>query len=213
MMEMTMQLVKKDFIHLTHSLRSLLMSWSVICIFLPLVNLGIALAMPALGAYLIFFSMMSYEEKNKGNLLTSTLPVRRESMCMAQYIETFIYIVVGIIFSHIGLGLKGLVDPVKLSLLVSVSWMFSIGLIYVSIILPCVFYFGTIKTKTVLVITYGAVFGGLTALNIGANQKAVLTLQNMSSGVSGFMMLAIAILIWITSYFISLRIFKNKDFK
>lgn len=72
-MRMTMKLVKKDFMHLGYSLKSLILSWLVLCTLLPLVNLGVALAMPALGAYLAFYSMMSYEEKNKGSLLTSAL--------------------------------------------------------------------------------------------------------------------------------------------
>nr|WP_302596920.1 ABC-2 transporter permease [uncultured Cellulosilyticum sp.] len=212
-MRMTMKLVKKDFMHLGYSLKSLILSWLVLCTLLPLVNLGVALAMPALGAYLAFYSMMSYEEKNKGSLLTSALPVTREAMCNAQYVEIFIYIIAGIICSSIGLGIKRLIDNVDLSVLASISVMFSFGIIYVSIILPCVFYFGTAKSRYILMITYGVTFGGATAFNMAEKSNLTLYLQRIGSGINGSIILLIALLIGVISYFISLKIFQNKDFK
>lgn len=212
-MEMTMKLVRKDFMHLGYSLKSLLIGWLVLCTFLPLINLGVALAMPALGAYLSFYSLMSYEEKNKGNLLTSALPVSRKSMCQAQYIETFIYIIGGMICSTIGLRLKGLVDMVDLSLAISVGFMFGIALTYTAIILPCVFHFGTAKSRYILAATYGGAFGLATSLNMAGDSGLLQGIKNIGSGISGILLIGMAVLLWGISYFISLKIFANKDFK
>lgn len=210
-MEMALKLVQKDFKHLTYSLKGVLISWCCICICLPLANLGTALVMPALGAYLIYYSMMSYEERNKGQNLIGALPINRSTICFGKYLEVFLYIIGGIICSQIGLKLKSFMDPVELSVVESSTLMLSVGLIYMGVILPISVRFG-VRARYILIITYGGMIGAVTALDLSENIKIMKWLQSIASGMNGVSILFIGISLWIISYFISLRFFKHKNF-
>lgn len=212
-MEMTMKLVKKDFIHLGCSLKNLLVMWVVLCTCLPVANLGFAIVMPALGAYITLNSMRSYEERNKGDFLTGALPVTRTQMCQAQYIEVLLYIIGGMILSTIGLGIKMLESDVQIAIWPAMSLMGIIGLIYTGIILPIILYFGVAKAKYVLMITYIIVFVGAFNMNAVAPEILNGVIEKVNGSIIGTISFLIAIIIWAVSYSISLVIFQNKDFK
>lgn len=212
-MGMTMKLVKKDFIHLGCSLKNLLVMWVILCTCLPVANLGFAIVMPALGAYITFNSMRSYEERNKGDFLTGALPVTRTEMCRAQYIEMLLYIIGGIILSTVGLGIRTLAYKGQIAMWPTISMMGIVALMYTSIILPIILYFGVAKAKYVLMIAYMIIFIGAFNVNTIAPEVFNEMIEKTSSGVKGMMIFLGAIIMWVISYCISLGVFQNKDFK
>ncbi|WP_054742866.1 ABC-2 transporter permease [Cellulosilyticum ruminicola] len=205
------QLIKKDFIHLTCSLRSVLISWILICLCLAMVSVGTSVTMPAFGAYMLFYSMKAYEERSKGYLLTASLPVKRKEVCKVQYLEALIFLIISMPCSALGLLLQNSIKgtkilPTAMMLLV----MFGIGLIYVSIIIPCVAYFGTHKSRYAVIIFYGFVVG-VASVDIVQNALRRVAAIGRVGNVGVF--IGIACLSFLLSYEISLWIFKNKDFK
>lgn len=205
------QLIKKDLIHLSCSLKSVLVSWILICLCLPLANVGIAITMPAFGAYMLFYSMKGYEERSKGHLLTAALPVKREEICKVQYLEALIFLVMSMPFSIIGLIMQRVMKGAEILLtpMIFVA-MFGIGLMYMSVIIPCVAYLGTTKSRYAVIILYGCVVG-LAATPATQNLLIRFGQNGRYSNIICF--IGIICLMWLLSYEISLGIFKNKDFK
>ncbi len=212
-MEMTMKLVKKDILHLGYSLKSIWMMWVTLCTCLPLANFGFAVVMPALGAYITFNSMRAYEERNKGDLLTGALPVTRVAICSAYYIEVLLYIIGGSILSAISLGLRILMNDMQMAIAPFIGIMIIVGLVYTSVIVPVLFYFGTAKARYVLLLTYIIVFMGASNAAKMDTHYVSSIIEKLNSGIGGILIFLIAIVMWIISYFISLNIFKNKDYK
>ena len=65
---MIAQIIKKDFIYLTTSLKSTLVMMLIFSLFMPMANMAFACVMPALVCYLGFYSLIAYEERNKSNI-------------------------------------------------------------------------------------------------------------------------------------------------
>lgn len=217
-MGMSMQLVKKDMVYLITSLKSVIIMGIVLALCLPFANIGFGIAMPALCTYLVVYSIMAYEERSKVMLLNISLPVTRKALCRAKYIEAFLFIIINTVLATVGTWVNYLVGEASYSgsfielIEPLVVTMLVLGGIYIGVILPLIFHFGTTKAKLILMVTYIIIFVG--ASNIGKiDMSSVFGNMEVLLGSFGqIILILIAVGALIISYSISLRIFEKKDF-
>ncbi len=216
----TLLLIKKNLIFLTTSIKSALVTSIFFCLFMPIWSIGFGVAMPALLGYILIYSIMAYEERSKVELMTAAMPISRKEMCASRYIESIIYLVGGCILAQIGLWLNFIsqlhmvigeilkITPILLAV------TFLIGAIYNSIILPVVFYFGTIKARYYLMFSYVLIFVvANTISSIGPVEQSIVVYINKLGHIMPILMLILGIIVYYISYRISLNIWKKKDFK
>ena len=216
---MIWELVEKDIIFLVASLRSTLVSITLLALFLPLTGIGFGIAMPALVCYIGFYGVLAYEERSKMHLLNLALPVTRKEICLSKYVYAIGLVIFATILSSIGTGLgvmtteSGEMSEFILRLPSYMILMFAIAVIYLSVIIPCVFYWGTIKARYVLMGLYMMIF-------IGASNINLIVLGRMDESFNGYLskhgvllLLIVAIICFSVSISISLRIWEKRDIK
>lgn len=212
---MIWELVKKDIIFLVASLKSTLVSITLLALFLPLTRIGFGIAMPALVCYIGFYGVLAYEERSKMHLLNLALPVTRKEICLSKYVYAIGLVVFATILSSIGTGLGvmttdgGEMSAFILKLPSYMVLMFAIAVIYLSVMMPCVFYWGTIKARYILMGIYVMIF-------IGASNMDLITLGKMSENFNGYLsghgiLLIVAVICFSISISISLRIWEKRD--
>lgn len=213
---MIAQIIKKDFIYLTTSLKSTLVMMLIFSLFMPMANMAFACVMPALVCYLGFYSLIAYEERNKSNIFNMSLPLSRQDICLSKYIENTIFIIFSSILALIGLwasqkSAASEIQFIESSSMQMLQIMLSIGLIYSAIILPCIFYFGTIKARYVLLATYVVIFVLANNIKNAALNEIMCKAANVFNGSLIFMLIG-AIIATIISYMISKLIWEKKEF-
>lgn len=214
---MIRELVKKDIIFLVDSLKSTLVSIILLALFLPLTGRGFGIAMPALVCYIGLYGVLAYEERSKMHLLNLALPVTRKEICLSKYVYGIGIVIFATIFSSIGMGLgvmtteSGEMSEFILRLPSYMILMFAIAVIYLSVMMPCIFYWGTIKARYVLMGIYIMIF-------IGASNINLITLKEMGESFNGYLsghgiLLIVAVICFSVSIRISLRIWEKRDVK
>lgn len=214
---MIWELVKKDIIFLVASLKSTLVSITLLALFLPLTGIGFGIAMPALVCYIGFYGVLAYEERSKMHLLNLALPVTRKEICLSKYVYAIGLVIFATILSSIGTGLgvmtaaSGEMSEFILRLPGYMALMFAIAVIYLSVIIPCVFYWGTIKARYVLMGLYIVIFIGASNINMIILAKMGESFNRYLSGHGVLLLLIVAIICFSVSISISLRIWEKRD--
>lgn len=216
---MIWELVKKDIIFLAASLKSTLIAIILFAICFPLSGISFGIAIPALVCYIGIYGILAYEERSKMHLLNLALPVTRKEICLSKYIYAIGLIVFTMILSIIGSGvgvvtreaqaLRGFVSELPLYM----TLMFTIAIIYLSVILPCVFYWGTIKARYVLMGLYIIIFIGASNINIMRIGTINESFNRYLSGHGMLLLIVVAMICFFISISISLRIWEKKDIK
>lgn len=213
---MVIQLIRKDLTYLTTSLKSTVWTLVIFSLCMPLLSLGLGCAIPALVCYIGFYNTLAYEERNKADLLNLALPVSRKDICLSKYIQVCLFIVVSSFLAVIGLMIKGYTSYeaafLRDYLKEIIPLMLSVAMIYSAIVLPCVFYFGTLKSRYILLFIYMLIF-------IVGNSAGMIDMEHMFEEIQkvcGAYISVVSLLgagiIFIISYFISLRIWERKAF-
>ncbi len=215
---MIWELVKKEVIFLTSSLKSTIVSIILMTLFLPTIGMGFGIAMPALACYIGFYGILAYEEKSKMHLLNLALPVTRKEICLSKYVYAIGFIVFVTLISSIGSGLGIVMRGGELGEFISslptyMTLMLTGAMIYLAIIVPCIFYWGTIKARYVLLGIYIAIF--IVASNVNSVMKETMSevLITTLFGRGMVLLLIIAVISMAISIGISLRIWEKKDVK
>lgn len=214
---MIWELVKKDIIFLVASLKSTLVSITLLAVFLPLTGIGFGIAMPALVCYIGFYGVLAYEERSKMHLLNLALPVTRKEICLSKYVYAIGLVIFATILSSIGTSIGVMItESGEMSEFISrlpgyMALMFAVAVIYLSVIIPCVFYWGTIKARYVLMGIYMMIF-------IGASNINLITMGKMGKSFNGYLsghgiLLIVATICFSVSISISLRIWEKRDVK
>ena len=214
---MIWELVKKDIIFLVASLKSTLVSITLLAVFLPLTGIGFGIAMPALVCYIGFYGVLAYEERSKMHLLNLALPVTRKEICLSKYVYAIGLVIFATILSSIGTSIGVMItESGEMSEFISrlpgyMALMFAVAVIYLSVIIPCVFYWGTIKARYVLMGIYMMIF-------IGASNINLITMGKMGKSFNGYLsghgiLLIVATICFPVSISISLRIWEKRDVK
>lgn len=214
---MIWELVKKDITFLVASLKSTLVSIILLALCLPLTGIGFGIAIPALVCYIGLYGILAYEERSKMHLLNLSLPVTRKEICLSKYIYAIGLVVFTMILSSIGSGLGVMATGrEELNAFISglplyMALMFTIAIIYLSVIIPCVFYWGTIKARYVLMGLYIIIFIGASNINIIRMGTIGESFNRYLSGHGIVSLIIAAMICFFVSIAISLRIWENKD--
>lgn len=213
---MIWELVKKDIIFLVASLKSTLVSITLLALFLPLTGIGFGIAMPALVCYIGFYGVLAYEERSKMHLLNLALPVTRKEICLSKYVYAIGLVVFATILSSIGTSIGVMItEGGEMSEFISrlpgyMALMFATAVIYLSVIIPCVFYWGTIRARYILMGLYMMIFIGASNINFIALGKMNESFNRYLSG-HGVLLLIAAVICFSVSISISLRIWEKRD--
>lgn len=105
-----------------------------------------------LGIYMWVYSPWSYDEQNKGEYLTSVLPVKRETFVLAKYAYSFFGLCCILIINGMGRVLmsgmtKGATNP-------PFSVLFLFGAVFIAVALPVILYLGITKSRYVIMLCY-----------------------------------------------------------
>jgi putative exporter of polyketide antibiotics len=192
----------------------------VFSFFIPMGNIALALAVPSMVVYLLTYGVFAYEEKNKAHLLNISLPVERSALCISKYLTGLIYItasgLISILGASLGAGLLGRNNLVHTATLMinTISILLAIALIYNSIVLPCIIYFGTIKMKYIIFALYFMSFAVLGMLGKGENlQQMNAFMQTRLRHIPNITILLGSIILYIISYLVSKSLYAHKEFK
>lgn len=212
---MVMQLVKRDFIYLCTSLKTTLVVSIIFSLCFPLINVSLGYVAPAMVCYIGFYNVLAYEERNQSNLLNLSLPVARKDICLSKYIQAFLFIIGACTLASVSLLLKPYISPdevgfYNIGFKESILFMLSIALIYSAIILPCVFYFGTLKSRYVLILLYIIILVGGFGLSEMGWKPVFQFISKICQNGMAYVMISLGI--FIVSYMISLGIWSRKEF-
>lgn len=209
-----LRIIKKDNLFLMTSAKMTVIVFVLFCFIMPMKNLTVALVIPVFASYFLIFGIFAYEEKSKTDLVNAMLPVRREDWCIARYISSIVYILVGTVLAFLGGCIGNLVSREadvfqSANVLNLVPAIIAIGLIYTSVILPIVIKFGALKTRYIMFILYFVSFACVEVLKEMAVAGLGINVINKSSSM---VILLGSIGIYFLSYCIARNMYINKDF-
>lgn len=167
-------------------------------------------------AYVFSTGSFAYEEKNKCDLVTSSLPITRKEIVLSKYIGILIFAILsligtsilGIVFSltNIG-GFK--IQYVTLTEIKSI--IFSC-IVLSSIMLPIYFKFGYLKGKIVNIVVYLSFFIVSMFVITCSEFKQIKNILNfINSSTGNMLMLVIVVITYVLSMYISITTYSNKD--
>ena len=152
------------------------------------------------------------DEISNWNRFELTLPVNVKSVILAKYISFCILIFFGFAVSLLT-GLMTVVTVPSLNT-TSLIWGYQYGLTQsitvAAIMFPVMLKIGTEKNELIILIS--AFFAGIFMLIVAVLLAPWTAGINLRSGLVGAAALSVSPLLLLISYFISLRIYKNKEF-
>ncbi|MBU3191789.1 ABC-2 transporter permease [Clostridium bowmanii] len=180
--------------------------------------------LPPMATTYIFISLaVSYDEKNKSEIVINSLPIKRVDIVISKYISVFVFATIGIIYSIL-IGFIGKftglqVFAMSISLL-DIVLVFTSVCIFSSIFFPVYFKFGYIKMNFFnVILAMVVIFLPSIAISYAIEnpnsifvQKINYFLSNTSSFTQNSLALLIGLIFFLISLIISIRIYKNKEF-
>ena len=178
---------------------------------------------PILATYTFITYGVTYDDKNKSEIILNSLPLNRVDIVISKYISIFVFAVIGIIYSVL-IGFIG--RSAGLSMFNSSISLVDIILVLTSVsIFGAIFFltyfkFGYMKSRIFnTVIIVAMIFLPMEAIPFAAGnpnnilvQKFNYLISNMSGFVLNFLTLIIGFIIFFVSLLISIRIYNNKEF-
>ncbi len=206
--------IKKDFLLVKANAKSMAILFIV---YLILAFQGIfeaTLIVPLIGI-MLFISTFSYDDFNHWNSYAVTLPNGRKNVIRAKYVASIIFVVIlGIVSLAISLGINYIkTNSINLEEMMSalMGTLLS-GVIIISLLYPIVFKFGATNGRMIL---FAVIFGIAGIGTIIANFVDMTFLINKINELENYLWIAIptiSILLLGISYFISNKIYQNKEF-
>ncbi|MHC1747630.1 MAG: ABC-2 transporter permease [Cellulosilyticaceae bacterium] len=216
-MEKSFLLIQKELIYLFKSLKS---TWVMCIIFLvafPLLCPEIGVAAMAMVPYYLIYGVMAHEEKCQSEAMTLILPVTRKNIVQSKYLLGILYAIMGMLIALVAFKTRSMISPTPfVNILTSNYWvtasmLVTIAVVFVAVILPLIYKFGTIKMRYVIFGLYFIIFASAGAVQSIARE---LNLKAISLNPAVATVLAIILLIggYSLSYYVSARIFQKKEF-
>jgi len=220
-----LNLIKKDIII---QKKTLLIAFSYTILFsitfssLP-IGLGLYAVAPIVAAFTFITNAVNYDEKNNCEIVLNSLPLKRADIVISKYISTFVFVIIGFIYSIL-IGLIGnttgfAIYNVSISLL-DIALTLTSVCIFSSIFFPLYFKFGTIKMKVIntllfVLIIFLPILGFYYANKNPNNilvRKIIYSINNTSSFTLTSLALIVGLIIFLISLIVSIRIYNNKEF-
>jgi len=173
--------------------------------------------------YILLLNSFAYEDKNKSEIMLNSLPISRSDIVLAKYLSILVYMglaTVSYISSNLIVKALGIsVNIVQLSLEGMTAAFLAVALM-TSIYLPIFFKFGYIKARLFnLLIFLLFFFGPPLLVNVYNNPKYQNSILSFIEGLATWkdwqiaaILFGFSLLILAISYWISINIYKNREF-
>ena len=171
-------------------------------------------------SFIVFFGVMlviasfSYNDMSHWDRYVNTTPIRRIDVVLAKYLLAFLTVaattVIGMVFIIIGDSMHGRPMAEDLAAMVVVG---AVGLVYVSIMLPLLFKFPVEKTRMFLIVLFLLPFVLIVLLPKAIDVRSIEAfLESLSAEFIVGTGIAALIVLMCISLFLSIYIYKNKEF-
>lgn len=172
--------------------------------------------------YMFVLGASAIEDKNKSDIILVSLPIKKQTIVLAKYLSVYVFATYAILlYAIIYFGVQLLHIPLEMSLTQSgiISTLFIIT-VFFAISFPLIFKYGYSKAKTPnLILFFILVFGGTALVNNLDQLSSWTFIQNTVTFLSErtetqllLLLLPIAFVILVISYFISLRFYQEREF-
>ncbi len=149
------------------------------------------------------FTICAYDERIKWNVYCNALPISRKKAVVSKYVFTLICVLTVTIAVGLCIFIKmytaNLID--MKGLCTTVSILLSVALVSPSFMLPFVFKYSVEKARMAYYVTIGVVCA----------TSAMLSGDIRIPDVPAYIALVIAIILFVVSCFISIKLYENKD--
>ena len=222
-MSNTLLLMKKEWMYLFKCLKS---TWiicmlfaTVFCVLAPQMCFIAVVIVP----YYLIYGVMAHEEQCHSNMLNYTLPVTKQEIVKSKYLLGLIYSLgVGIIVTSVlYLGTTSQLADIEIfkqmGFINISSLLIGVALFYTGLIIPIILQFGCMKMRLVMLAIYALLFG-ISSIILSIIKEGIadsvermdVLIQIQNTSLIGIIILAIVIIIYMVSYWISLNIIKKK---
>jgi hypothetical protein len=204
-------LIVKDLLCLKKSaLRLIVILGLYIVIFSSADNIIFLCSMIILISTTLILNTFAYDEAYKWDYYALSLPVTKKQIVLTKYLLTVLFDVIG--FS-VALLLFLIKRQINTENVLSVCVLTAAALLMSSILLPLLYKIGTQKARIWLIMIFLIPVAGVALMStMGINLlSAMATVSNSVVELLFCLALPVAALIFIGSYFLSCRIFKNKE--
>lgn len=222
-MSNTFLLMKKEWMYLFKCLKS---TWiicmlfaTVFCVLAPQMCFIAVVIVP----YYLIYGVMAHEEQCHSNMLNYTLPVTKQEIVKSKYLLGLIYSLgVGIIVTSVlYLGTTSQLADIEIfkqmGFINISSLLIGVALFYTGLIIPIILQFGCMKMRLVMLAIYALLFG-ISSIILSIIKEGIadsvermdVLIQIQNTSLIGIIILAIVIIIYMVSYWISLNIIKKK---
>lgn len=204
-------LLVKDFTLLFKACKSILIIIAVFFVIIPFSDsYGFLNYYVIILAAMIPVTLVAYDEKEKWDLYFQTLPVSKSDYVSAKYLtgltlEGFVFLVLVV--------LRRLSYSNTNDLLAYASFLFILGTVFLSVNLPVVFKFGSVKGRIVNIVLIIIVFA-LSFIGMELGSASLETVLNVISGKYNmplFSGVIAAALLLVVSWIMSVAIYKKKE--
>lgn len=204
-------LLVKDFTLLFKACKSILIIIAVFFVIIPFSDsYGFLNYYVIILAAIIPVTLVAYDEKEKWDLYFQTLPVSKSDYVSAKYLTGLI--LEGIVFLVL-VVLRRLSYSNTNDLLAYASFLFILGTVFLSVNLPVVFKFGSVKGRIVNIVLIIIVFA-LSFIGMELGSASLETVLNVISGKYNmplFSGVIAATLLLVVSWIMSVAIYKKKE--
>ncbi len=214
-------LIIKDLCVLKNQMKTLLLVLAFFIIF-SIINEDATFILFLVPFYMIMIliTTFNYDEFNKWDSYCNSLPLSRKEIVKSKYIlfnaTSLIALILGILASFI---IPSFIENTTFeSLFASIIGVaFGICLV-ISLLIPFYYKFGSSKGRIMLflcIVILALLIGAITSLDIFNNKELmniINSLNNLSLGMFTLLLIILTVIIMSISYYISVRIYKNKEF-
>ena len=214
-------LIIKDLCVLKNQMKTLLLVLAFFIIF-SIINEDATFILFLVPFYMIMIliTTFNYDEFNKWDSYCNSLPLSRKEIVKSKYIlfnaTSLIALILGILASFI---IPSFIENTTFeSLFASIIGVaFGICLV-ISLLIPFYYKFGSSKGRIMLflcIVILALLILAITSLDIFNNKELmniINSLNNLSLGMFTLLLIILTVIIMSISYYISVRIYKNKEF-
>lgn len=165
--------------------------------------------------YMFINFALSYDNKNKSEIVLNSLPIKRNDLVIAKYISIFAFAAIGIIYSIV-IGFTGKIVGLSMFTttitLNNVVTVLTFTCIYNSILFPIYFKLGYMKSQIFTVILYTLIMIEFSNSNNIVQQKFTRFINSSSNLTQNSLALIIGLIFFLISLMISIHIYNNKEF-
>ena len=209
-------LLYKEF----YTLKRYIRSYSVVFVVFLLASISMKSpvylqSMLAMCLGMLVLTGMSYDKAYGWDRMVQTLPVKRESIVLSKYVTSVLLNVFSLVFSTVvGMIISTFVpmgEDALSQMLFMAATLMSILMLGYAVIFPIIYKFGVERARIVMAAVF--IIPVLLIMNLLEDVSTeLLGWIEENVVVSGILFFGLSLLCYIVSYFISVKIYKSKEF-